>query len=176
MPHDVSLITTIAAGLSAALLFGFIATKLRLPPLVGYLLAGVAIGPATPGLVADVDLAGQLAEIGVMLLMFGVGLHFSMKDLLSVRRIAIPGAIVQMAVATTLGAGLALWWGWAPSAAWVFGFSLSCASTATAICLSCPAHSQLFSRNRASHAVDTDVESHVHDHPLEPSFCRMTSA
>ena len=129
MPHDVSLITTIAAGLSAALLFGFIAIKLRLPPLVGYLLAGVAIGPATPGLVADVDLAGQLAEIGVMLLMFGVGLHFSMKDLLSVRRIAIPGAIVQMAVATTLGAGLALWWGWAPSAAWVFGFSLSCAST-----------------------------------------------
>ncbi|MBT9553219.1 MAG: cation:proton antiporter, partial [Hydrogenophaga sp.] len=96
MPHNVSLINTIAAGLGLALIFGFMATKLRLPALVGYLLAGVVIGPFTPGFVADAEIAAQLAEIGVMLLMFGVGLHFSLDDLLSVRKIALPGAVVQM--------------------------------------------------------------------------------
>ncbi|MDN3921845.1 YbaL family putative K(+) efflux transporter [Roseateles violae] len=129
MPHNVSLIATIAAGFGLAIAFGFIAVRLRMPPLVGYLLAGIVIGPATPGFVADVDLAGQLAEIGVMLLMFGVGLHFSMKDLLAVKRIAVPGAIVQIAVATALGFGLARWWGWSAGGALVFGLALSVAST-----------------------------------------------
>lgn len=129
MPHSVSLITTIAAGLGLALVLGFVAARLKLPALVGYLLAGVLIGPSTPGFVADLDIAGQLAEIGVMLLMFGVGLHFSLDDLLAVRRIALPGAVVQMAVATLLG-GLAAWaWGWNLGAALVFGLSLSVAST-----------------------------------------------
>ena len=95
MPHSVSLIATVAAAFGLALVLGFIAARLRLPALVGYLVAGVIIGPATPGYVADVDVAGQLAEIGVMLLMFGVGLHFSLQDLWSVRRIALPGAVVQ---------------------------------------------------------------------------------
>ena len=112
-----------------ALLLGFVAARLKLPALVGYLLAGIVIGPATPGFVADIQIAGQLAEIGVMLLMFGVGLHFSLQELLSVRRIALPGAVVQMIVATALGAGVALWWGWTPTAAIVFGLSLSVAST-----------------------------------------------
>lgn len=129
MPHDVNLIATIAAGFGLAMVFGLLAARLRMPPLVGYLLAGVLIGPATPGFVADMGLAGQLAEIGVMLLMFGVGLHFSLDDLMAVRRVAVPGAIVQIAAATALGAGVALWWGWAPGAAVVFGLSLSVAST-----------------------------------------------
>ncbi|MFO1320710.1 MAG: cation:proton antiporter [Burkholderiales bacterium] len=129
MPHDLNLITTIAAALGLAAVFGFAAARLHMPPLVGYLLAGIVIGPATPGFVADVALAGQLAEIGVMLLMFGVGLHFSVEDLLSVRRIAIPGAIVQILVATALGMGTALAWGWTAGAALVFGISLSVAST-----------------------------------------------
>jgi CPA2 family monovalent cation:H+ antiporter-2 len=127
-PH-MPLIVTLAAALGLSLLLGFAATRLRLPALVGYLLAGVLIGPHTPGFVADQDLAMQLAEIGVMLLMFGVGLHFSLDDLMAVRRIAVPGAVVQMAVATAMGAGLALWWGWAPGGALVFGVSLSVAST-----------------------------------------------
>ncbi|MDQ2674232.1 MAG: cation:proton antiporter, partial [Chloroflexota bacterium] len=129
MPHDVSLIATIAAGLGLALILGLAATRLRLPPLVGYLLAGVVIGPATPGFVADVSLAGQLAEIGVMLMMFGVGLHFSFEDLLAVRRIAIPGALVQIGAATALGAGAGLLWGWTPGESLVFGLALSVAST-----------------------------------------------
>ncbi len=129
MPHNVSLISTIAAGFGLAIILGFLASRLRMPPLVGYLLAGIAIGPATPGFVADIDLAGQLAEIGVMLLMFGVGLHFSMKDLLAVKRIAVPGAVVQIMVATALGYGLARWWGWSSGAALVFGLALSVAST-----------------------------------------------
>ncbi|KAB2905548.1 MAG: sodium:proton antiporter, partial [Burkholderiaceae bacterium] len=103
MPHSVSLIHTIAAALGLALVLGFVATRVRLPALVGYLLAGVVIGPFTPGFVADAALASQLAEIGVMLLMFGVGLHFSWGELLSVRKIALPGAVAQMAVATLLG-------------------------------------------------------------------------
>ncbi len=127
--HGLTLITTIAAGFGLALILGFVAVRLGLPALIGYLLAGVVIGPATPGYVADLEIAGQLAEIGVMLLMFGVGLHFSFQDLLSVRRIALPGAIVQIAVATALGAGLATLWGWNLYAGIVFGFALSVAST-----------------------------------------------
>ncbi|SEP97674.1 YbaL family putative K(+) efflux transporter [Nitrosomonas ureae] len=129
MEHDITLITTIAAGFGLALVFGFIAEKLKTPALVGYLLAGIAISPSTPGFVADIDIASQLSEIGVMLLMFGVGLHFSLNDLLAVKRIAVPGAIVQMTVATLLGMALADWWGWNFGAGLVLGLSLSCAST-----------------------------------------------
>lgn len=129
MHHSLSLINTIAAGLGLALVLGFIATRVKLPALVGYLLAGVVIGPFTPGFVADREMASQLAEIGVMLLMFGVGLHFSLGDLLAVRRIALPGAVVQMVVATLLGMGLATWWGWGLGGALVFGLALSVAST-----------------------------------------------
>ncbi|HQR29704.1 MAG TPA: YbaL family putative K(+) efflux transporter [Anaeromyxobacteraceae bacterium] len=129
MPHEIGLIATIAAGFGLAMVFGYVAVRLRMPPLVGYLLAGVLIGPATPGFVADVGLAQQLAEIGVMLLMFGVGLHFSLADLLAVKRIAVPGAIVQIVVATLLGAGTATLWGWGVGGALVFGLCLSVAST-----------------------------------------------
>ena len=123
MHAHMPLIVTLAAALGLSLAFGFVVSRLGVPALVGYLLAGILLGPHTPGFVADVGLATQLAEIGVMLLMFGVGLHFSIGELLRVRRIAVPGAIVQMAVATALGAGLALWWGWPLSGALVFGIS-----------------------------------------------------
>ncbi len=129
MPHDISLITTLAAGFGLALVLGLLASQLKMPPLVGYLLAGVVISPATPGFVGDVHLAGQLAEIGVMLLMFGVGLHFSMRELLAVRRIAVPGAIVQIVVAVVLGMGVAMYWGWHWGGALIFGLCLSVAST-----------------------------------------------
>jgi monovalent cation:H+ antiporter-2, CPA2 family len=129
VPHDVNLITTIAAGLGLAMIFGFMAVRLRMPPLAGYLLAGILIGPHTRGFVADVALAGQLAEIGVMLLMFGVGLHFSLDDLNSVRGIALPGAVVQIIVATALGVITAMAWGWSFGAGLVFGLALSVAST-----------------------------------------------
>jgi CPA2 family monovalent cation:H+ antiporter-2 len=129
MPHDVALIATIAIGFAFAFIFGFIANRLSLPPLVGYLVAGVVVGPNTPGFVADSAMAGQLAEIGVMLLMFGVGLHFSIADLIAVRRIAIPGAIGQIAIATAIGTGMALAWGWSFGAGLVLGLSLSVAST-----------------------------------------------
>ncbi|HAT5920996.1 TPA: sodium:proton antiporter [Legionella pneumophila] len=128
--HDaLPLITTIAMGFALALILGFIAVRLRMPALVGYLLAGVTIGPFTPGLMANVEIAQELAEIGVMLLMFGVGLHFSLSDLLRVRKIAIPGAIVQMIVATILGGCTAIMWGWDYGSALIFGLSLSVAST-----------------------------------------------
>ncbi|MBL0943354.1 MAG: Kef family K(+) transporter [Hydrogenophaga sp.] len=129
MHGHLTLINTIAAGLGLALVLGFLCTKVRLPALVGYLLAGVIIGPHTPGFVADAGIAAELAEIGVMLLMFGVGLHFSLDDLLSVRKIALPGAVVQMLVATLMGMGMALWWGWDLGPAVVLGISLSVAST-----------------------------------------------
>ncbi|MYM71666.1 Kef family K(+) transporter [Duganella sp. FT134W] len=129
MPHNISLITTIAAALGAGLLFGYLATRLKLPALVGYLAAGIIIGPATPGYVADAALAGQLAEIGVMLMMFGVGLHFSLDDLWDVRKVALPGAVLQIAVATALGMGLAHFWGWTIGGGLVFGLALSVAST-----------------------------------------------
>ncbi|HEX8255598.1 MAG TPA: cation:proton antiporter, partial [Thermoanaerobaculia bacterium] len=129
MPHETSLITTVAAAFGLAMVLGFIAARLKLPPLVGYLVAGIAIGPYTRGFVADVALAGQLAEIGVMLLMFGVGLHFSLDDLASVRGIALPGAVVQIIVATALGTFTTMAWGWSFGAGLVFGLSLSVAST-----------------------------------------------
>jgi len=130
MPHDTPLIATIVAGLGLAFVFGTIAQRLKIPPLVGYLLAGVAVGPFTPGYVADQALATELAELGIILLMFGVGLHFSLKDLLSVKAIAIPGAIVQIAVATLMGLGLAMLMKWKVSEGLVFGLALSVASTA----------------------------------------------
>lgn len=129
MEHNISLIATVAASFGFALIFGFAAERIKIPAVIGYLLAGIVIGPATPGFVADAATAAQLSEIGVMLLMFGVGLHFSLGDLLSVKRIALPGAVVQMGLATALGMGMASWWGWQPGAALIFGLSLSCAST-----------------------------------------------
>jgi CPA2 family monovalent cation:H+ antiporter-2 len=129
MEHNISLITTLAAGFGLALVFGIIAERIRLPALVGYLFAGILIGPATPGFVADQAIASQLAEVGVMLLMFGVGLHFSLADLLAVKRIALPGAVVQMGFATVLGMLLAWAWGWPMGESLVFGLCLSCAST-----------------------------------------------
>ena len=127
--HDTPLIATIAIGFVLAFLFGMIAQRLRTSPLVGYLVAGIVVGPFTPGFVADPALAGELAEIGVILLMFAVGLHFSLKDLMSVRAIALPGAVVQILVATLLGMGLAHWIGWSLGAGLVFGLALSVAST-----------------------------------------------
>ena len=129
MHESAPLITTLALGLGFGLIFGLIAERLRLPALVGYLLAGVFIGPFTPGFLADVDIAKQLAEIGVMLLMFGVGLHFSVDDLMAVRKIALPGAIIQVAIAAMLSTLLALAWGWNAGGAIIFGFALSVAST-----------------------------------------------
>ncbi|HEV7439636.1 MAG TPA: YbaL family putative K(+) efflux transporter [Methylobacterium sp.] len=129
MPHATELIAIIALGLVLAFVCGMAAQRLRLPPLVGYLLAGVLVGPYTPGFVGNSGLAGQLAEIGVILLMFGVGLHFSIKDLMAVRSIALPGAVVQIGVATAMGGGLALAWGWSLGAGLVFGLALSVAST-----------------------------------------------
>lgn len=129
MDHDISLISTVAAAFGFALILGFIAERLKLPALVGYLLAGILIGPATPGYVADLNTASQLSEIGVMLLMFGVGLHFSLDDLLAVKRIALPGAVVQMGIATLLGTGVGLLWEWPVGMSVIFGLSLSCAST-----------------------------------------------
>lgn len=127
--HHGPLIAILVAGLGLAFVFGALAQKLRISPLVGYLVAGVAVGPFTPGFVADQNLANELAEIGVILLMFGVGLHFSLKDLLSVKAIAVPGAIVQIGVATLLGMGLGLLMGWTWVAGLVFGLALSVAST-----------------------------------------------
>src|SRR5215510_11305064 len=129
MFHETPLITTIVAGLGLAFVFGAVAQRLRVSPLVGYLLAGVAVGPYTPGFVADPALAAELAEIGIILLMFGVGLHFSLSDLLSVRAIAVPGAVVQIAIATVLGIGLVWGLGWPPGGGFVFGLALSVAST-----------------------------------------------
>jgi len=126
---DVPLIATIAVSLAFAFVGGLLAVRLRLPPLVGYLLAGIVVGPFTPGFVADAHLAPQLAEIGVILLMFGVGTHFSIRDLIAVRGVALPGAFTQIVVATALGAGLATLWGWSLGAGIIFGLSLSVAST-----------------------------------------------
>jgi CPA2 family monovalent cation:H+ antiporter-2 len=127
--HGTDLVATIALSLGAAFVGGFIARKVGLPSIVGYLLAGVVVGPFTPGVVADPDIALELAEIGVALLMFGVGLHFSVRDLLAVRRIAIPGALVQIATATGLGCVLGLGLGWDVVSGVVLGLGISVAST-----------------------------------------------
>lgn len=129
MEHRFTLISTLAAGFGIALVFGFIAEKFKIPALVGYLLAGVIVSPATPGFVADINIASQLSEIGVMLLMFGVGLHFSLSDLMRVKYIAVPGAVAQMGLATGLGLLVAHYWGWTYGQSLVFGLCLSCAST-----------------------------------------------
>jgi K+:H+ antiporter len=129
MHHDTALIALVAIGFVLACALGFLATRVRLPPIVGYLVAGVAIGPFTPGFVGDTQIAAQLAEIGVILLMFGVGLHFSLPTLLSVRNIAIPGAIAQIVVATAIGTALATMWGWSIGSGLVLGLALSVAST-----------------------------------------------
>ena len=129
MPHHTPLIATTSVGLVLAFAFGLLAHRLKISPLVGYLMAGVAVGPFTPGFVADAELAAELAEIGVILLMFAVGLHFSLKDLMSVRNIAVPGAVVQIAVATLMGMALAWALGWSLQAGMVFGLALSVAST-----------------------------------------------
>lgn len=129
MPAENSLIATIAVGLGFAFVGGFLAVRLRLPAVLGYLLAGIAVGPFTPGFVADVHLAPQLAEIGVVLLMFGVGMHFSLRDLLAVRGIALPGALAQIVVATALGVALSLSWGWQLGEGLMLGLALSVAST-----------------------------------------------
>ena len=127
--HDNTLIKTVAAAFVYALAGGFLATRLRVPPLLGYLLAGMAVGPFTPGIIVDSHIAGQLAEIGVILLMFGVGLHISIRDLLSVRAIVVPGALVQLLVAVGVGIGLAEFWHWGFGAGLILGFTLSIAST-----------------------------------------------
>ena len=129
MPHHINLILTLTGGFTAALALGFATHKLRLSPIVGYLLAGVLVGPFTPGYVADNEIATQFAEIGVILLMFGVGLHFHLKDLLAVRTIAIPGAIFQIAIASALGAIVTRMFGWSWAAGIVYGMAISVAST-----------------------------------------------
>ena len=127
--HETELIATVAIGLSAAFVGGFVASRLRLPTIVGYLLAGIVVGPHTPGFVANRGLAEQLAEIGVILLMFGVGMHFSVRDLLAVRSVAVPGGIGQAAVATGVGYAVGRAWGWPGGESLVFGLALSVAST-----------------------------------------------
>jgi monovalent cation:H+ antiporter-2, CPA2 family len=127
--HEITLVSTMAVGLVYALVAGYIASRLRLPPLLGYLFAGIAVGPFTPGFVADTKLAPQLAEIGVILLMFGVGMHFSIRDLLAVRKIAIPGAFLQIVVAVLLTCFVTKFWGWSFGSGMVLGLALSVAST-----------------------------------------------
>ncbi len=129
MDQNISVITTIAAAFIAALGLGFLAEKIKVPALVGYLVAGIVIGPGTPGYIADTEVASQLSEIGIMLLMFGVGLHFSPSELFSVKRVAVPGALIQMGVTTTVGAGIAWLWGWGVAPSLIFGLCLACAST-----------------------------------------------
>jgi CPA2 family monovalent cation:H+ antiporter-2 len=129
MPHDTPLISTIVAGLVLAFIFGAIANRFKMPPLVGYLVAGVLVGPFTPGFVANAELANELSEIGVILLMFGVGLHFSLKDLLSVQAVAIPGALLRMAAGTAMGIGLGFLMGWSIGGGLILGLALSVAST-----------------------------------------------
>ena len=130
MPDQVELITTLAWGLGLSLIFGYLVSLVRMPALIGYLLAGVFIAPTTPGFVGNIDLAGQLSEVGVILLMFGVGLHFSLKDLLQVKSVAVPGAIIQMSATTVVGTAMAyFFWDWTLAGSFVLGVALSCAST-----------------------------------------------
>lgn len=129
MHQSIPLITTLAVALGLALIFGYLAARLKLPVIVGYLLAGILVGPYTPGFVAHAQMTHELSEIAVMLLMFGVGLHLSFDDLLEVRNIALPGAILQIVAATVLGAGMAYVWGWSLGGSLIFGLALSVAST-----------------------------------------------
>ena len=129
MHHNLALLTNITVALLTAFAGGYLARRMGLPSLVGYLLAGMAIGPFTPGFVGEIDDISQLAEMGVIFMMFGVGLHFSLKDLWRVRQIAIPGAVLQMLIATALGFVLTQWWGWSIAASLVLGLAISIAST-----------------------------------------------
>ncbi|MBA3890813.1 MAG: cation:proton antiporter, partial [Gemmatimonadaceae bacterium] len=129
MPHEPALIATVAAGLGVAFLLGLVAARIGLPPIVGYLLAGIVVGPFTPGIVADTEIASQLAELGIILLMFGVGLHFSLRDLGAVRGVVLPGALLQTVLTGSIGAAVALWWGWGAGGAAVLGLSIGVAST-----------------------------------------------
>src|SRR3954471_9635133 len=129
MHTNIDLILTLTGGLAAALVLGYVTHRLGVSPIVGYLLAGGAVGPNTPGFVADRHLAEQLAEVGVILLMFGVGLQFHFKELLAVRRVAVPGAVVQTLAATLLGTLVGVSFGWSWSAGIVFGMAISVAST-----------------------------------------------
>jgi monovalent cation:H+ antiporter-2, CPA2 family len=129
IPHELPLVTTIAVGLGMAFVCGFVAVKLRMPPVVGYLLAGILVGPHTPGFLVDMRIAEELSEIGIVLLMFGVGLHFSLKDMVDVRRIATTGALSRIIIGSAMGAGLAHLWGWPLESGLVFGLALSVAST-----------------------------------------------
>ncbi|WP_082783565.1 cation:proton antiporter [Snodgrassella sp. CFCC 13594] len=133
MHHSFPLVETIVGGLFFAFILGYVAQKLKMPPLIGYLLAGIIVGPHTEGFTADVQLSQELAELGVILLMFGVGLHFSIKDLLAVRKVALPGAIIQISLATILGVALSWLLDWSWGAGMVFGLALSCASTVVLI-------------------------------------------
>src|SRR5215207_6395835 len=128
MPHNTALIATVAAGLGIAFVFGLLATRLRFPPIVGYLVAGIVVGPFTPGYVADSGIASQLAELGDILLMFGVGLHFSVRDILAIRRIVVPAALAQTTVTTVIGALLGRAWGWSWGAGVSLGLCLGVAS------------------------------------------------
>src|SRR5438270_3052757 len=129
MTHDTVLIATVAVGIVVAFVFGLIAARIGLPPIVGYLIAGVVVGPFTPGYVADTGLARQLADLGVILLMFGVGLHFSIGDLIAVRRIVVPGALMQTTITAAVGIALGRMWGWSWGGATVLGLSLGVAGT-----------------------------------------------
>lgn len=133
MPHSLPIVSTLASALGLALVLGFIAIRLKLPAIVGYLIAGILLGPFTPGYVADTKIAAEFAEIGVMLLMFGVGLHFSLEELLATRKIALPGALIQIVAATLLGVLIAKFWGWNIGGALIFGLALSVASTVVLI-------------------------------------------
>ena len=127
--HNFDLLTTLTGGLSAALVLGYIAFRFGLSPIVGYLVAGIAVGPNTPGFIANSEIASQLAELGVVLLMFGVGLHFDLHELARVRKVAIPGAIIQSAIATILGMIVAYAFGWSLKSSIIFGVAVSFAST-----------------------------------------------
>ena len=130
MPDQVELITTLAWGLGLSLILGYLVSLIRMPALVGYLLAGVCIAPTTPGIVGNLELASQLSEVGVILLMFGVGLHFSLRDLLQVKSVAVPGAVMQMGATTLIGTAMAYFvWDWNLVGSFVLGVALSCAST-----------------------------------------------
>ncbi|HVK85712.1 MAG TPA: cation:proton antiporter [Kofleriaceae bacterium] len=129
MPHNIELILTFTGGLAAALVFGYLTERLRLSPIVGYLLAGIAVGPFTPGFVADTSIAEQFSEVGVILLMFGVGIHFDLKDLYAVRKVALPGALLQSGGATLLGLAMTRMFGWDFESGLVFGIAISVAST-----------------------------------------------
>lgn len=147
--HELPLISTIAIGLSLAFVCGFVASKLRISPVIGYLLAGIIVGPYTPGYVASPEIAHELSEIGIVLLMFGVGLHFSLADLMKVKHIALTGALARILVTTLAGMGLASLWGWSLNGTIIYGLSLSVASTVVLL------------RSLEQHKIQHSIEGHI---------------